>query len=151
MRCLRRGSQPSQLAYPEGEIDFIVAAPVTGLVPETMTIPGEQGASGGQPIKIEVEHPVEIALKKLIYRGGALKVRDIFDMAVVDTLHHNLLSASLHYASAVKQDVLRRLGSLSEDYCRQELAELDIDKEWRHVGETCLTRTKTIVASIPDR
>ena len=140
-----------KLVYPEGEIDFIVAAPITDLASEPMTIPEAQGSAGGHSVQIEVEHPVEIALKKLIYRGGSLKVRDIFDIAVVDELHHDLLHANLHYASAMKQDILKRLASLSEDYCRQELAELDIDKEWLHIADTCLARTKTIIGSIPGR
>jgi len=140
-----------KLVYPEGEIDFIVAAPITGLASEPMTIPEEQGSSAGQSVQIKVEHPVEIALKKLVYRAGLLKVRDIFDIAVVDSIHHDLLRANLHHASGVKQDILKRLANLSEDYCRQELAELDIKEEWQRVADECLTRTKAIIESIPDR
>jgi len=140
-----------KLVYPEGEIDFIVAAPVTDLAPESMTIPEEQGAAADQSVQIEVEHPVEIALKKLVYRAGLLKVRDIFDIAVVDSLHHDLLRANLFHASDVKQDILKRLANLSEDYCRQELAELDIKEEWQRVADVCLARTKAIIESIPDR
>jgi hypothetical protein len=140
-----------KLVYPEGEIDFIVASPTTGLASETMTIPQEQASSADEPVQIEVEHPVEIALKKLVYRAGLLKVRDIFDIAVVDSLHHDLLRANLHHASDVKQDILKRLTSLSEDYCHQQLAELDIKEEWRHIAGACLGRTKTIIESIPDR
>jgi Nucleotidyl transferase AbiEii toxin, Type IV TA system len=139
-----------KLVYPEGEIDFIVAAPITDLAPQSMTISEEQGSSAGQSLQIEVEHPVEIALKKLFYRGSSLKVRDIFDIAVVDSLHHDLLCANLHHASDVKQDILSRLASLSEDYCRQELAELDIKEDWQHLADGCLARTRTIIESIPD-
>ena len=139
-----------KLVYPEGEIDFIVAAPITDLASEAMTIPEEQGSSGGQSVKIEVEHPVEIALKKLVYRAGLLKVRDIFDIAVVDSLHHDLLRAKLYHARGVKQDILKRLASLSEDYCRQELAELDIQQEWQRIADECLTRTRAVIESIPD-
>ena len=116
-----------------------------------MTIPEEQGAAADQSVQIEVEHPVEIALKKLVYRAGLLKVRDIFDIAVVDSLHHDLLRANLFHASDVKQDILKRLANLSEDYCRQELAELDIKEEWQRVADVCLARTKAIIESIPDR
>ena len=139
-----------KLVYPEGEIDFIIATPVTDLASAPMTIPEEQGSTGGQPVQIEVDHPVEIALKKLVYRAGLLKVRDIFDIAVVDSLYDQLLRENLRHARGVKQDVLKRLASLSEDYCRRELAELDIDEKWRHVADECPTRTRTIVESIPD-
>jgi hypothetical protein len=137
-----------KLVFPEGEIDFIVAAPITELASEVMTIPDEQGSLS---VQIEVEHPVEIALKKLVYRAGGLKVRDIFDIAVVDSLHHDLLSANLHRASDVKNDVLKRLANLSEDYCRQELAELDIQDDWKHIADKCLTQTRAVIKSIPDR
>lgn len=140
-----------KLVYPEGEIDFIVAAPITNLASEPMTVPEKQGSPGGQSAQIEVEHPVEIALKKLVYRAGSLKVRDIFDIAVVASLHDDLLRANLYHASDVKQDILKRLAGVSEDYCRQELAELDITEKWQHVADTCLTRTREIVESIPDR
>lgn len=140
-----------KLVYPEGEIDFIVAAPITDLAPESKTISEERGSSAGQSVQIEVEHPVEIALKKLVYRAGLLKVRDIFDIAVVDSINHDLLRANLHHASDVKQDLLKRLASLSEDYCHQELAELDIKEEWQHLADVCLTRTRAIIESIPDR
>jgi hypothetical protein len=136
-----------KLVYPEGEIDFIVASPITDLLAEAVTIPGEQGANSAE---IAVEHPVEIALKKLVYRAGLFKVRDIFDIAVVDSLHHDLLSANLHYASGVKEDVLARLANLSEDYCRRELAELDIQEQWKHLVDECLSLTRAVVESIPD-
>lgn len=136
-----------KLAYPEGEIDFIVAAPITDLACESMTIPEEQGLAAAH---IDVEHPVEIALKKLVYRAGSLKIRDIFDIAVVDSIDHELLRANLHHASGVKQDILKRLASLPDDYCRQELAELDIQDEWQHIAGECLARTRKIVESIAD-
>ena len=100
-----------KLVYPEGEIDFIVAAPITDLACESMRIPDEQD---DESTEIEVEHPVEIALKKLFYRAGSLKVRDIFDIAVVDSLHHDLLRSNLRHASHVKRDILTRLANSRE-------------------------------------
>jgi len=137
-----------RLVYPEGEIDFIVAAPITDLASMSRTIPEENGFPA---VKIEVEHPVEIALKKLVYRGGSLKVRDIFDIAVVDSFHGELLRKNLQHASHLKQGILRRLAGVSEDYCRKELAELDINDEWKPTAESCLARTREIVKNIPDR
>jgi Nucleotidyl transferase AbiEii toxin, Type IV TA system len=136
-----------KLVYPEGEIDFIVAAPITGLACEAMPIPDEEG---DESIEIEVEHPVEIALKKLFYRAGSLKVRDIFDIAVVDSLHHDLLRSNLYHASHVKKVILNRLATLPEAYFRQELAELDIQENWKHLADECLTRTTAVIESIPD-
>ena len=59
-----------KLVFPDGEIDFIVATPITELASEAMTIPDEQGSLS---VQIEVEHPVEIALKKLVYRAGRIE------------------------------------------------------------------------------
>ena len=135
-----------KLVYPEGEIDFIVAAPITDLACESMRIPDEQD---DESTEIEVEHPVEIALKKLFYRAGSLKVRDIFDIAVVDSLHHDLLRSNLRHASHVKRDILTRLANLPGDYLSQELAELDIQENWKRLADECLARTTTVIESIP--
>jgi hypothetical protein len=140
-----------KLVYPEGEIDFIVATPITDLDAEAMAIAEEQGSFAEQSVEIKVEHPVEIALKKLIYRAGLLKVRDIFDIAVVDALHGDLLHANLHYAADLKEALLKRLTSLSEDYCRRALAELEIKEEWQHVADQCLTLVTTIIGSISEK
>jgi Nucleotidyl transferase AbiEii toxin, Type IV TA system len=136
-----------KLVYAEGEIDFIVAASITDLPSKSMATPAERGSPA---VQIKVEHPVEIALKKLVYRAGLLKVRDIFDIAVVDSLHDELLRANLRHASGVKRDILKRLATISEDYCRQELAELDIKEEWRPIANACLDQTRAIIESIPD-
>jgi len=136
-----------KLVYPEGEIDFIVAVPITDLASESKAIPKDQDLPA---VKIEVEHPVEIALKKLVYRGGSLKVRDIFDIAIVDFLHDKELRANLHRASKAKPHILKRLADLREDYLRRELAELDIEQEWRSIADSCLAQTRKIVESIPD-
>jgi hypothetical protein len=136
------------LVYLEGEIDFIAAGPITDLASEAKVIPSEQD---GQSVQIAIEHPVEIALKKLVYRAGLLKVRDIFDIAVIDSLHHDLLYENLHHASHVKKDIVNRLRNLSEDYYRQEFLELDIQEDWKHSEDECLTRTRTVIESIPDQ
>ena len=142
---MTRSPNHLKLVYPEGEIDFIVAAPITDLACEAMPIPDEQG---DESIEIKAEPPVEIALKKLFYRAGLLKVRDIFDIAVVDSLHHDLLRSNLHHASHVKKDVLNRLATLPECF-RQELAELDIQENWKHIAGECLALTSAVVESIP--
>lgn len=53
-----------RLTYPEGEIDFIVAGPITGLSTERKTI-DLSDLKPGLAYQIDVEHPVEIAIKKL--------------------------------------------------------------------------------------
>lgn len=88
-----------KLMYPEGEIDFIVAAEITGLPAQAMTIASDPTVPDANNVTITVEHPVEIALKKLNYRGSFLKVRDIFDIAVVNSAHEALLRDNLHHVA----------------------------------------------------
>ena len=48
---------------------------------------------------IEVERPAEIALKKMHYRPTMLKPRDIFDIAVADSIDHDALVGNLNAIS----------------------------------------------------
>ncbi|CDX53062.1 conserved hypothetical protein [Mesorhizobium plurifarium] len=58
--------------------------------------------SQGLSRSIEIEHPVEIALKKLNRRGTLLKVREIFGIAVVDHLFPDVLQDNLRFVSHLK-------------------------------------------------
>jgi len=77
-----------KLKFPEGEIDFIVASAITNLPLERKTIDMTEIRLGASHV-IDLEHPVEIALKKLYYRNRMLMARDVFDIAVVDALSPN--------------------------------------------------------------
>jgi hypothetical protein len=138
-----------KLIYPEGEIDFIVAGSITDLPVEAKTVDlGE--VRPGTSHTINVEHPVEIALKKLNYRGSMLKIRDVFDIAVVDSLFSELLRDNLRHVAHLKQGILERLSAISEEFLRQELDELAIADEWRPLAATCLQRMKEIAEAIPE-
>lgn len=134
-----------RLVFPEGEIDFIVAAPITDLPPERKTID-----VNGSSYVIDVEHPVEVALKKLNYRGGMLKVRDVFDVSVVDALFPELLRANVSRVAHLKSAILARLDAISPSFLRLELGELDISENWRTNARACLPRVRGIVAGLAD-
>jgi hypothetical protein len=137
-----------KLEFREGEIDFIVAAPITSLAAETKTIdmsPIRIGAS----CTIDVEHPVEIALKKFNYRGRMLKVRDVFDISVVNALFPELLRTNLPRVAHLKAAILASLDAIPEKFLQQELGELDIAEEWRKEAATCLPRVRETVAALP--
>jgi hypothetical protein len=138
-----------KLIFPEGEIDFIVASRLTNLATELKTIDvGGFGTTASH--KINVEHPVEIAIKKLLYRGAMLKVRDIFDIAVVDALFPDLLRANLDRVAHLKPAIIARLDGVSEDYLHLEISELDIAEKWRTEAVLCRNRVSAIIAAIPD-
>jgi hypothetical protein len=63
-----------KLNTPAGDIDFIVAAP--------LTVPGvEERVLGGVDIRIDT--PAEVVAKKLLYRASGLRPRDLVGAAVV--------------------------------------------------------------------
>lgn len=136
-----------KLIYPEGEIDFIVAPAITDLPAEHRSIAAEDAEPA---VAIEIEHPVEIAVKKLFHRGSTLKVRDIFDIAVVASIHGDLLRKNLHHITHLKRAVFYRLSNISEDFFHQELAELDVTDKWQSIANTCLDEVREIAKDIPE-
>lgn len=77
-------------------------------------------------------------------------MRDIFDIAVVDSRFPDLLRDNLHFVSHLKLEILKRLAGITEEYARNELAELDIADEWRSTADICLERMHKIAADIPE-
>jgi hypothetical protein len=98
---------------------------------------------------IRIDPPVEIALKKLHYRATMLKPRDVFDISVVDAIAGAALIANLHEVAKKKDDLLRRLDDIKEDFIQAELAELDIRPRWETHKTTCLKTVRDIVGRIP--
>ena len=92
---------------------------------------------------------MEIALKKLHYRATMLKPRDVFDIEVIDAIDGDALLANLHEVAGKKDDLLRRLDNIKEDFLQAELAELDIRPRWEKHKKTCLETVRGIVARIP--
>jgi hypothetical protein len=138
-----------RLVFPEGEVDFIVAAPVTTLLPGRKTIECED-VEHGLTHEADVEHPVETALKKLRYRGASLKIRDIFDISVVDALYPDLLRQNLPRVAQLKATILSRLQQVPQEFLRQELNELEIADGWRERAELCLDHVHQLVHGIAE-
>jgi hypothetical protein len=109
---------------------------------------GEVAAGGSHDVLLE--HPVEIAIKKLVYRGSMLKVRDVFDVAIVHQLFPDLLRANLRHAAPLKRGILARLEGIPEDYFRLEIEELDLAGEWRQHAASCRDQVRDLIAVIPD-
>jgi hypothetical protein len=151
-RCdaFEEASNYLKLIYAEGEIDFIVAASITDIPMERKAIDVGDIRPGASHI-IDIEHPVEIAIKKFNYRGGLLRARDIFDIAVVDSLFAVLLDDNLHRIAHLKLPIVERLSSISEKFCCNELAELPISAEWQSMTGACLKRAREIAKRIPEK
>jgi hypothetical protein len=140
-----RAAHYLKLKYPEGEVDFIVTATISSLPP----IEKQIDLTGIRKRTIRIDPPVEIALKKLHYRATMLKPRDVFDISVIDAIDGPALIANLHEVADKKDDLLRRLEDIKEDFIQAELAELDIRPRWEMQKKTCLETVRGIVGRIP--
>jgi hypothetical protein len=143
-----RAAHYLKLKYPEGEIDFIVTAPISSLPPIEKRIDLTGIRKGSRPT-IQLDPPTEIALKKLHYRATMLKPRDVFDISVIDAIDGDILIANLHEVAEKKDDLLRRLDSINGDFLQAELAELSIRPAWEKHKKTCLETVRGIVGRIP--
>ena len=128
-----------KLIYAEGEIDFIVSGPLSGLGTDTFEIKLTD-LPPARKVSIEVEHPAEIALKKMHYRPTMLKPRDIFDIAVANSLDHDALVGNLSVISDKKNALIKRLDNVDRKFLQAELAELDIQAGWDDQKRTAWTR-----------
>lgn len=137
-----------KLVYAEGEIDFIVSGPLSGLPTDTREIDLTDLPAARKAL-IEVEHPAEIALKKMHYRPTMLKPRDIFDVAVADSIDHLALVENLSAISDKKSELIRRLDNINRKFLEAELAELDIQANWSNQKKHCLETARSLVAQIP--
>lgn len=137
-----------KLIYAEGEIDFIVSGPLSGLSTDTCEI-DLTGLPAARKVSIQVEHPAEIALKKMHYRPRMLKARDIFDIAVADSVNHDALVGNLGAISDMKSALIKRLDNVDRKFLQAELAELDIQAGWDDQKRNCLDTTRSLVKQIP--
>jgi hypothetical protein len=137
-----------KLIYAEGEIDFIVSGPLSGLGTDTFEI-DLTDLPPARKVSIEVEHPAEIALKKMHYRPTMLKPRDIFDIAVADSIDHDALVGNLSVISDKKSALIKRLDNVDRKFLQAELAELDIQAGWDDQKKHCLDTTRSLVKQIP--
>lgn len=107
-----------RLEYPEGEIDFLVVAPVfPDLVPVHERIDGLTGA-------IRLMADKEIIGQKLHYRAAAFTGRDLYDFAVVTKAKPDLLAdEALRGVALARRDAL--VAALSSANCEKGYKEID--------------------------
>lgn len=137
-----------KLGYPEGEIDFIVSARLSGLATSFHEV-DLTDLLAKRKVTIEIEHPAEIALKKMHYRPTMLKSRDIFDIAVADSIRHEALVGNLNAISDKRSALFKRLDGIDRKFLHAELAELDIQEGWDEQKRSCLETVRSLVEQIP--
>lgn len=122
--------------YPEGEVDFVAAPPLTTNPVESMAIAGRS---------VRVETSIEIVAKKVQYRAQDFKARDLFDLAVV--LQHEASAQSrLHDLLKRQSAVLRHRLDRMESILREDFSQLDISGNQPSYDE-CLAAVTALMAS----
>lgn len=143
-----RAAHYLKLKYAEGEIDFIVSSPLSDLA-TTFHEVDLTDLPAKRKVAIEIEHPPEIALKKMHYRPTMLKSRDIFDIAVADSIDHEALVGSLNEIADKKSALLKRLDGIDRKFLQAELAELDVQEGWDDLKKSCWEMVRSVVETIP--
>jgi len=105
-----------KLYLPEGEIDFIVAGPLTPEPTEVELILGRD---------VLVETSTEIIAKKIWYRGAEFTARDIFDLAMVAEMEPAALPSIRPVLRDRKAAILQRI-STHEEALRETFAALEV-------------------------
>ncbi len=94
-----------KLVLPDGDIDFVVAGGVTGSAPsETLEFAGWS---------LPLETTEEILAKKLYFRAGLLKPRDVFDLVAVFRADPDAALRAVAASSPRRGEQLRRLKALN--------------------------------------
>jgi len=132
-----------KIRYNEGEIDFIVSDLLTDLPLESYVFRGKT---------VPIEHPVEVAIKKLYHRAEGLKPRDIFDIAIIMNKHEEVLMSkirSMTILSKVRHLLINRLHTLPQDYYEEALEELEIFEQWNFIKPQAREMVSDLIQEIP--
>lgn len=105
-----------KLYFPEGEIDFVASAPLTGNPTLSETLFGRQ---------VQVETSTEIVAKKVWHRGVEFTARDIFDLALVTEKEPEALKEIKPVLRDRRDVVLQRI-STQEAMLRETFSALEI-------------------------
>lgn len=110
----QEGERFISLSYPEGKIDFVKAFQVSDYLPTLKHVFNQN---------IFVDDDIEIATKKVFFRGASLHPRDLYDLATVylGPRRSELVNALINIPEQLQEfhDALQRVGpgfSFSEDY-----------------------------------
>lgn len=116
-----------KLQFPEGEIDFVVSAPLTDKPTVMETIFDRE---------VMVETSVEIVAKKVWHRGDRFRARDIFDLALVAEKKPESLQSIAPILRGKKDVILARIKA-SDANLREDFANLEV-LEYRRSYDECV-------------
>lgn len=125
-----------KLRFPQGEVDFVVAAPMTAA-------PSREEDILGTPFL--VEQSGEIIAKKIWHRGPEFTARDVFDFAMVAEREPDVFAELAPILRSRRESILTRVErhqeSIRESF--QQLAVLD----YRRTFDECVAILRDTLAS----
>jgi hypothetical protein len=116
-----------KLAFPEGEIDFVAAPPLT-------SVPAQAEMLLGRSFLVETS--AEIVAKKIWHRGADITARDIFDFAMVAELEPEALHEIAPILADRRDAVLDRIRR-NEKWLRDSFESLAI-LDYRRSFDECV-------------
>lgn len=122
-----------------GEIDFIVGALLTAE-------PFQKTEVEGRAVKLETVP--EIITKKIFYRGGSVKARDIFDIAAAAQAHRDEIVNALQDYVDHATTALVKLGKLNPEFIDEAISQLAISEDFRDLAKTARERAGEVLKAI---
>jgi hypothetical protein len=122
-----------------GEIDFVVAQPLTSSPTIMISVEGEL---------VCLETIPEIIVKKIHYRGSAIKPRDIFDIAAVADRYADLIITELKRFPEDVSNTLAALKKLRPEFVNGAIAQLSIKMPYRAIAKQSIERTRDILLAV---
>jgi hypothetical protein len=133
------GVRSLKLVFDIGEIDFIVASPLTSMPTTRRQIEGES---------VQLETIPEIIAKKVFYRGSSIMPRDIFDIAAAGKENADAIIRELRFYKAQVAQTLASLATLNPEFVNSSIADLAIKGQYKPLVKTALNESKTILSAV---
>jgi hypothetical protein len=133
------GVRPLKFVFDIGEIDFIVASPLTSMPTTRRQIEGES---------VQLETVPEIIAKKVFYRGSSIMPRDIFDIAAAGKENADAIIRELRFYKAQVAQTLASLATLNPEFVNSSIADLAIKAQYKPLAKTALSESKTILSAV---
>lgn len=135
------GARFQKFAFDIGEIDFIVAGPLT-------RSPFERRDVAGRPVNLETVP--EIIAKKIFHRGGEAQARDVFDLAAAAQTHrHEIVEVLREFRPQVIK-TRRRLDTLKPDFVSSTIGQLMILPGFADVAQHSLDLATSVLDEVLD-
>lgn len=128
-----------KLAFEIGEIDFIVAQPLTSSPTTDATVEDEA---------VFLETVPEVIAKKIYHRGNSIMPRDIFDIAAGGEQHaESIIKELARYPDRVAS-TLATMDKLKPDFVNASIEQLLVKDAYKAVAKTALEKAKALLKAV---